>query len=179
MSILKNFSFIFALTLFSLSLAHAETDGRWFFSPTFGVGFNTVQKTYFRAGLDLGMHIDENFYAGVGGYYAAGSHPEHDREIGGGPFAGYVYPLASFIDFELREDVDYVDEYIPVLNTGNPDFYTHTQDYGVISGSYAGVHLSFGRNFGLSVGYRLVVGLSKASLADGRSGTCLGILIGI
>ena len=172
---IKSFALIFAL--FSSGLAYAQA-GDWFLNPNIGIGTNSVQGTYIRAGLDLGVNIDERLYAGVGGFYGAGQRPEHDREIGGGPFVGYVYPVFDFLSAQLREDVDYVDERNPVLNSGNPDFYTHTTSYGIESATYAGLHFSFTRHFGFSLGYRLVVGLSNSSLADGRSGLVLGFSIG-
>jgi|SRR5665213_2855497 len=159
------------------SVAHAD-DVDWFFTPSVGVVSNSVQGTEVRLGLDLGLRED-NFFGGIGGYYGAGNHPSDDREIGVGPFVGYVYPVFSFMSLQLREDIDYVDQRDPVLVTSNPEVYTHTQEYGMISSTYGGVHFSFTRNFGLSAGYRGVIGLSKASLANGRSGVALGITIGI
>lgn len=159
--------------------AHAEGAGDWFFLPSFGVGYNTVQGTNYRLGLDLGMWFDENIYAGVGGYYAAGSHPEADREIGAGPFVGYAYPLLRFLTVGVREDIDWVDQRDPFIVPGTNGTYSYTQNSGVLSYTYAGVHISFSRNFGISAGYRLAVGLSKSSLANGRSGTSLGLTIGI
>ncbi|MGZ3723132.1 MAG: hypothetical protein ACXVA9_09390 [Bdellovibrionales bacterium] len=170
---------ILFLFLLSFSPAHAEGGGDWFFLPAVGIGYNSVQGSSLRLGADLGFYIDENLYAGIGGYYASGSKPEHDRELGAGPFVGYVYPVVSFLSLQLREDIDYVDQRTPVLKAGSSDEYTHTQDHGVVSETYGGVHISFSRNFGISAGYRAVIGLSKASLATGRSGTVLGLTIGI
>jgi hypothetical protein len=170
---------ILLLAFCSFSTAHAALTDSWFFLPSIGVGFNSAQGNSVRAGLDLGVNFDDNFYGGVGAYYAAGAHPDHDREMGVGPFAGYAYPVLSWLSLHLREDIDFVDQRTPILHSGNPDYYTHDQDSGMLSYTYAGIHLSFTRNFGISAGYRVAVGLSKSSLADGRSGTALGLTIGI
>ena len=170
-------SFSLALAIFSGSYSYAQT-GDWFLNPNIGIGTNSVQGTYIRAGLDLGVNLDERLYAGVGGFYGVGQHPEHDREIGTGPFVGYVYPVFDFLSAHLREDVDYVDVRNPLLNSGHPDFYTHTTSYGIESATYAGLHFSFTRYFGFSVGYRLVMGISNSALADGRSGVVLGFSLG-
>ncbi len=170
---------LYVILFFSFSFAHAEGGGDWFFLPSVGIGYNSVQGNSMRLGVDLGVYIDENFYAGIGGYYAAGSKPEHDRELGAGPFVGYAYPVVSFLSLQIREDIDYVDQRTPVLMAGTTDSYTHDQDHGVVSQTYGGVHISFTRNFGISAGYRAVLGLTKSSLATGRSGTVLGMTIGI
>ena len=173
-------SFVFASFLALLSPnVSAQGTGDWFFHPAVGVGANTIQGTYFRVGVDAGYFLDENLYAGVGGYYGAGQHPDHDREIGGGPFVGYVYPVVQFLSLQLREDILYVDERIPELHWANPDYYTHTTAFGLESATYAGAHFTFTRNFGFAVGYRLVVGLSNSDLSRGRSGFTLGFTIGI
>src|ERR1700722_14127644 len=91
------------LAFFSVTAAHAEGV---FLTPSVGVGYNSEQDTYYRIGLDLGYWWDENVYFGVGGYYAAGDHPDDDREIGGGPFIGYNIPVFSFFALQFREDVD-------------------------------------------------------------------------
>jgi hypothetical protein len=158
---------------------HAQSAGSFFFGPNVGVGSNSTQGTFVRVGLDVGMYYDENIYGGIGGYYAMGQRPDDDREIGVGPFIGYVYPMFSFLSGQLREDIDYVDERNPMIQSGTSDTYTYTTSYGMMSSTYAGVHLKFTNNFGFSVGYRLAVGLSNSSLADGRSGFVLGFLIGI
>lgn len=168
------FRLVFICMLGAPTLSHAETN--WFFSPAIGFGTNSAQKVYFRLGADIGLYLDENLYAGVGGYYAAGSHPEHDREIGGGPFVGYSYPVTPFLIAGLRQDILYVDQYNPEeLSNG---LYTHSREDGVASSTYAGLHLRLGDHLGFSVGYRLVVGLTNADLADGRSGPAFGVGIG-
>lgn len=167
--------FLFFSLMAPLS-ALAENGGIFFF-PTLAAGTNSAQQTFIRLGLDLGYHIDENLYAGVGGFYSFGNHPTQDREIGVGPFLGYAYPVTSFLSFHLREDIDYMDQYNPILQSDGS--YTHDQEYGVASTSYAGVHLRFSDNFGLSVGYALVVGLTNSALGTGRSGVTLGATIGI
>ena len=156
------------------TFAHAEYE--WFFSPAIGAGTNSAQQTYVSLGADLGVFIDENFSAGVGAYYSFGARPEHDREIGAGPFVGYHYPLLKFLSFNARQSILYVDQRNPVeLSNGS---YTHTDEKGVASATYAGVHLNVGDHLGVSVGYRLVVGLSNSALDDGRSGLAFGIGIG-
>lgn len=152
----------------------AQAEGLYW-APNIGVGFNTVQQTYYRIGLDIGYQLDENIYFGVGAYYAFGDHPSDDREIGGGPFIGYHLPIIEMLSLEFREDIDYVDERNPVLLDDGT--YTYTPAYGLESATYAGVHLQFGRSFGVSGGYRLVVG--NNTLVDGRSGAVLGLTIGI
>lgn len=174
---------ILILALISLApviaptIVHAES-GDWFFYPAVGVGYNSAQGTSFRLGADLGVFVGENTYVGVGGYYSSGSKPDHDRELGAGPFVGYTYPITSFLSVTVREDIDYVDQRTPVLIAGTNDTYTHTEDHGIVSQTYGGVHISFTRNVGVSAGYRAVLGLSKSSLATGRSGTVLGLNIG-
>ena len=79
----------------------------------------------------------------------------------------------------VREDIDYVDVREPVLNTGNPDYYTHNNHFGIEASTYAGVHVQFSRNLGVSAGYRWALGLTNSSIADGRSGTSFGLTIGI
>ncbi len=154
----------------------AQSAGDFFLSPSVAVGSNSVQGTNVRFGLDLGMHSNEYLYGGVGGFYGVGERPDNDREIGAGPFVGLGYPVLGFLTLQLREDIDYIDERTPVWVAGTT--YTHTSAYGIISATYAGVHITFTRNFGFAVGYRLVAGLSKTSLGDGRSGVALGFTIG-
>ena len=101
---------IFAL-LFVGAFAHADSD--FFFLPRAAVGYNVAQGTYFSAGADVGTRFTENFSGGLTAYYAAGNHPSHDREIGGGPFVSYVQPLTSFLMFSAREELDYIDMFIP------------------------------------------------------------------
>lgn len=145
-------------------------------TPTVGVGFNSMQGTVVRIGLEAGYFIDPQLSVGVAGYYAAGENPSHDREIGGGPFVAYAYPLADgFLTAHLREDLDYVDARIPI---NPPQYNDHRTDYGVASITSAGLMISFTRNFGISGGYRLAVGLTNSDIAEGRSGPYIGIAIG-
>jgi hypothetical protein len=175
---LSKFSLCLMGLIFSLQL-HAQSNAPdWFFTPSVAMGFNTVQGTYYSLGMDLGMYFTDSLYAGIGGFYTAGNHPTDDRELGGGPFIGYVLPLFEFMSLRLREDLDYVDQRDPFLVSSNPDVYNHTLNFGWESATYAGVHFRFTRNFGLSAGYRLVIGLTNSALANGRSGAVLGATIG-
>lgn len=161
-----------ALIVFPLSTLAAEP-GEWFFSPHASVGVNSVQGTYFRLGLDTGLHFTETLHGGVGGYYAFGEKPQYDREIGAGPFVAYVLPLADFLLFSLREDIHYLDARIPVGNDA------YVKETGVISGTSAAVHIFFTPNFVLRGGYRYVLALSNSALDNGRSGPIFGFGFGI
>jgi hypothetical protein len=168
---IKWFSLLFILAA-GLS-AHAE----FYVSPNIAVGYNTVQDTYYHLGVDLGYFWDENIYFGLGGYYAFGDHPTDDREYGVGPFIGYHYPFLEILSLELREDVDYVSERNPYVVQENPEVYSYTSASGVEFATYVGLHISFTRHFGISGGYRFVVGPSN--LVNGRSGTVLGLTLGL
>ena len=172
-------TYAFSLAILALPFnARALSVGDWFLDPHVAVGFNSEQGTVIRLGVDAGLHVDENLALGVGGFYAAGNHADHDREIGVGPFVAYAYPVFSFLTLQLREDVDYVDVHVPIPS-GNPPVYdSHKTLYGVESATSAGIHLSFAQTVGVSVGYRLVVGLSGSDIAEGRSGAYLGLSIG-
>jgi hypothetical protein len=164
------------LTLASVGSAPEAAAEGFFLTPSVGVGYNSEQQSYYRIGLDVGAFYDENIYFGLGAYYQFGQHPEDDREIGGGPFVGYIYRLFSFLSLEGREDIDYVDLRQPILmSTGS---YTYMPEYGIESFTYGGVKLHFTPNFGVSAGYRLALGLSNSSLSDGRSGFVFGIILG-
>lgn len=161
-----------------LPRAHAYAIGDAYIDPNVGVGFNSSQGTVIRLGLDLGYHFTENIYGGVGAYYAAGDHPTHDREIGGGPFVGYVQPLLSFLSAHIREEINYVDVRVPIL-VGSPATYSaHENEYGIESATTLGVSVSFSQNFGLFAGYRIAIGLTNSDIADGRSGPAFGLSIG-
>lgn len=152
--------------------------GDFFIDPHVAVGFNTVQGTHLLGGLDLGYALSEQLAFGVHGYYAAGEHPSHDREMGGGPFLGYTQPLTSFLVGHVRQEFNYVDLYVPLKNsTGEID--DHRAETGTTSVTSAGMHLSFTPNFGFAVGYRLVLALANSDLDDGRSGFFVGFSIGI
>jgi hypothetical protein len=156
--------------------AQALSVGDLFIDPSVGVGFNSAQGTVIRLGLDVGARIDENYYAGVGGYYATGDYPAHDREIGGGPFLGYRLPVTSFLTLHLREDLDYVDVRVP---RGPTPYTQHETFYGLESATTAGVHISVTPNLGVSAGYRLAIGISNSDIAKDRSGVIFGLSIGI
>src|SRR5437868_5629978 len=98
-----------------------------------GAGSNGEQGVYYTLGADFYTFIEDHLAVGVGGYYSAGNHPNWDREIGGGPFASYSYPLLSFLVPSIREDIDYIDERVPILSyyTGQP--YDYKSYYGVAS----------------------------------------------
>lgn len=173
------FTRILALSCLAYSLsAQALSLGDWFLDPHVAVGFNSEQGTVLRLGVDAGLHLDENIALGVGGFYAAGNHADHDREIGVGPFVAYAYPVFSFLTVQLREDIDYVDVHVPIASGNPPVYNSHATLYGVESATSAGAHLSFAQSVGISVGYRLVVGLSGNDIAEGRSGAYLGLSIG-
>ena len=168
-----------ALGLFAASAQASQGD--WYFDPHVTVGFNEAQGTFFSLGADLGMYFTDEITGGIGGYYAAGERPSHDREIGGGPFIGYVYPVASFLLLRLREQIYYVDLFDPI-ETVQPDGssdWSHTRETGVASATTAGFNIFFTPNFVLCAGYRLVVGLTNDKLDDGRSGVYLGLALGI
>jgi hypothetical protein len=166
------------ILLLSVSSAWASEEGSFFFDPHVAVGFNQAQGTYLLGGLDLGYYLSEQLAVGVGGYYAAGEHPTLDREFGGGPFATYFQPLTSFLIAQVREDVDYIDQRTPLKDgLGNDvDYVTET---GVASITTLALHVRFTPNFGISGGYRAVLSLSNSDLGKNRSGTFLGISIGI
>jgi hypothetical protein len=171
---------IILMLSFRTATAHAQEEGPdWFVLPSVGVGYNSVQGTALRIGLDLGVRIDSGWFGGVGAYYEAGNHPDADRELGAGPFIGYIYPVVRWLSVQAREDVEYVDQRDPILVSGSSDTYTYDQQKGIVSQTYGGVHLAFSSVFGVSVGYRGIVGISKSSLADGRSGFVYGLTIGI
>lgn len=157
--------------------AFAYQPGSFIFDPSLAVGFNSAQGTHFLGNLDLGVALSEQMAMGVHGYYSAGEHPSHDREIGGGPFLGYTQPLASFLLGHVRQEINYVDLYRPLEVNG--DVNSHAAETGVTSVTSAGIHLFFTPNFGLGVGYRLVLALDNTALDDGRSGFFLGFSIGI
>ncbi len=160
--------------------AFAASPGEWFFDPSASVGFNTIQGTHFRLGLDGGFYLDENIRVGVGAYYAAGEKLQHDREMGAGPFVGYVLPLTNFLVFSAREDIDYVDARYPIrVMTPNGEEDSYSKETGVISATSAGLHIFFTPNFLVSGGYRYVLSLSNNALDDGRSATFLGFAFGI
>ena len=162
----------FLILLLFPFFAHAD----WFFDPHIAVGYNPAQGTNYRLGADIGVHLDENFRVGVGGYYSAGERPRHDREIGAGPFVGYVQPVTTFLMFSARQEIDYVDQRYP-YKIGQDWF--HDEEYGVISATTGAVHIYFTPNFVVSGGYRLVIALNNSRLDDDRSGAFFGFGFGI
>lgn len=164
--------------LFVCGAAHA--DGDFFFRPRASVGYNIAQGTFFMLGADAGTWFTENIAGGVTAYYAAGEHASHDREIGGGPFVTYVQPLTSFLMFSAREEVDYIDMYIPVKTvSASGTEWSHVGETGVASSTSVGLHVFLGKHFVVSGGYRLMVGLTNSRLGEDRSGTFLGFAVGI
>jgi hypothetical protein len=136
--------------LFAGAFAHADSD--FFFLPRAAVGYNVAQGTYFTV----------------------------DREIGGGPFVSYVQPLTSFLMFSAREELDYIDMYIPKKTlTLSGTEWSHESENGVASSTSVGVHLFLTKHFVISGGYRLMVGLSNSKLGKDRSGTFFGLSFGI
>lgn len=174
---------IAALTILLLSAthAHAYDEGEVFVDPHVAVGYNVAQGTNFLVGLDLGYGITDQLAAGVGAFYSAGQRPEHDRAIGGGPFVAFFQPVASFLTFSVREDIDHIDQRTPVIYTdvGGSERYTHDNEHGVASITSVGIHLHVAETFGISVGYRAYLALSNTDIARNRSGTFLGFSIGI
>lgn len=167
-----------AILLVSFSFSsHAYKSGDIFLDPHIAVGVNAAQGTHFIGGLDAGYALNEQMAVGVHGYYSAGENPRHDREMGAGPFFGYTQPFTSFLLGHVRQEINYVDLYDPVEVNGS--VIGHTQETGTASVTSAGLHLFMTRNFGLSVGYRLVLALANSALDDGRSGFFLGFSIGI
>lgn len=158
------------------STAYAD----WYFDPHAAVGFNSSQGTHLMLGADLGMDYNDQIKGGVGAYFSAGEHPEHDREFGVGPFVTYVQPMTSFLLGQVRQEINYVNLHDPIksTNASGQVSYTHNEEQGFASVTSASVHLFFTKNFVLSAGYRLVIGLTNGHLDDGRSGTFLGLAIG-
>jgi hypothetical protein len=163
-----------------LVLGQVAQAADFYIVPGVSVGHNEVQGTHTTFGLDIGVHYDENIDFGVGGYFGAGEHPEHDREMGVGPFASYAYPIAKILTAKIREDISWVDVNIPIETvSASGSTYTHENETGVISSTSLGLHLSFTQNFGISAGYRIVVALANEDLDDDRSGYFFGLTIGI
>jgi len=97
----------------------------------------------------LAGYITDELYAGVGAYYAARFTPDHDREIGAGPFVDTSSPF-PFSKPAISRGRGLRGRANAISTRGLveiPDFYTHYQINGWLSGTYAGVHLSFGAKF--------------------------------
>lgn len=151
----------------------------FFFRPRVAIGHNEAQGTHTVFGVDTGIFLSEQLAAGLGAYFGAGEHSEHDQEWGAGPFVTYAQPLLTFLTAQLRQDIAYVDQRRPIKTmTTSGTTYTHTKETGLISATSLGLNLRFSPNFGISGGYRLVVALSNSDLDDDRSGVYLGVAIG-
>jgi len=171
------FFYLLLLTVFNLQ-SHAYQAGDFFLDPHVAVGINAAQGTHLLGGLDLGYALNEQMAFGVHGYYSAGEHAKDDREWGGGPFFGYTQPVTSFLLGHIRQEINYVDLYVPLEDsTGTVN--GHRQETGTTSVTSAGMHLFFTPNFGFAFGYRLVLALANSDLDDGRSGIFIGFSIGI
>lgn len=142
------------------------------------VGSNVSQGTYYGAGLDFYTYVEDRLAVGIGGYYTAGEHPNQDREIGVGPFVSYNYPLLSWLVASAREDLNYLDERNPFVNTANNTLDYHSS-YGIASITSVGLSLFFTHNFGVSAGYRAALGLNNSDLAKDHSGFYFGVAFGI
>ncbi|NJL26322.1 MAG: hypothetical protein HC902_15015 [Calothrix sp. SM1_5_4] len=173
--------FMMVLSTITGPEARAYEPGALYADPYAAVGYNPIQGTSFRLGLDLGYGIHEQMAAGVGAYFAAGERPSHDREIGAGPFVSFFQPLTGFLFAHIRQEINYVDLFYPYKKTdlSGEVTYDHTHETGVISATTLGGHLSFTRNFGVSAGYRAVLALSNTALDDDRSGWYFGFSLGI
>jgi len=172
---------IFALLMSLSAPAMAYQAGEFFVDPHLAVGYNVAQGTNFMLGLDIGYGISDQLAAGVGAQYSAGKRPEHDQAIGAGPFVSFFQPLTSFLLFSIREDISYMDQRNPYVTTdivGN-ETWSHTKETGVASITSVGLHLHITDNLGVSAGYRAVMALSNTDIARDRSGTFLGVSIGI
>ena len=173
----QKFSIIILLLTFSLPTL---AESGFAFDPSLVFGYTQDQGSYARFGLDLKYKLNDELSTGLHGYYAAGSsRPETNREIGGGWFLGYVQPVAELIFLTLRQEINYVDQVDPKNPRLMPDgTFSYRRESGVISATSLGVHLQI-ENFGVSAGYRQVVGISRTELGDGRSGMFLGLGIAI
>jgi hypothetical protein len=162
--------FVLFTSVFSLLSLPAFAD--WQLQPHGSVGFNSVQGTYVSLGLDETTQLADGVTAGVGGYYASGDDPANDREIGGGPFIGFIYPVSDFLFAGVREDVDYVDAHLPYIRANGTRSYT--DEHGVLSATNMGVQMFLTRFLGVSGGYRWVNAVDNSQLDDGRSGFYFG-----
>lgn len=166
------------ILMVSAGVASAAESDSWFFRPSIGVGFNSQQGTSLMFGADLGVAFMERWRAGLTGHYAMGEDPERDREYGGGVFAGYSLPLSSVFVAHGREEIGHLDVRNPIdpkPATGP----TYESETGVASTTSFGLTTYFTDNLAVTLGYRLVLGLTNSDLGDGRSGPTIGLLIGI
>jgi len=142
------------------------------------VGSNVAQGTYFGLGADFYTEVYDYLSVGVGAYYTAGQHPSQDREIGAGPFVSYDYPLTSFLIATAREDLDYLDERQPFLNSAT-NSWDYNPVYGVASITTLAMHLMLSHHFGVSAGYRAAFGLNNSDLSKDHSGFIFGLAFAI
>ena len=168
---------ITGMATFTGARASAFETGGIFVDPHVAVGYNVAQGSFYLLGADVGFALSDQLAVGVGGFYAAGKRPTHDREFGYGPFVSYVQPLTPFLFATVREDIDYIDQHNPVqLSDGT---YTHVTETGTASITTVGVHVTLGGVVGLSGGYRAVLALNNSDLGKDRSGVFVGFSVGI
>lgn len=172
---------LFAFLLSLSAPAMAYQPGEFFVDPHVAVGYNVAQGTNFMFGVDIGYGVSDQIAAGVGAQYSAGKRPEHDQAMGAGPFVTFFQPLTSFLVFSVREDISYLDQRNPyvTVDAAGGETWSHTKETGVASVTSVGLHLNFTPNLGVSAGYRAVIALSNSDIARDRSGTFLGVSIGI
>ncbi len=170
--------------LLSLSSYVARAEGSragvFFLDPHLAMGFNPAQGTHSLVGLDLGYTFTENLAGGLHTYYSFGQTPEHDRDMGLGPFVTYVQPLMSVLTAHARQEVNYVNqrERLTIYSNGQKS-YSHIEDTGSASVTSIGLHLQINPNFGVAIGYRLVFSLTNDDIGRKRSGTFVGLTIGL
>lgn len=166
--------FLFLLLIFLGPLTAQAQFGDWNLGYGASAGFNDLQGFHYTISGQLSTPIDDHLSGGLGAYYSAGEQPSHDREFGVGPFLSYGFLLNEFLGASLRQEINYVNLYIPYHVSTNPIVYGHTEETGVASATSAGLTLFMGP-LSVSGGYRLVVGLSNSRLDDGRSGPYFGL----
>ena len=168
------------LTLLSLLFAcasthaaeYANTLGGVFIDPHVAAGYTNRYGTTFLLGVDVGYMMTDQISAGVGVFGQFGERPSRDRALGGGPFVQFLQPVTPFLTFSAREDIDYVDQRLPVGSD------TYVSQNGLVSFTTVGLHLKLANFFGVSGGYRLALGLSNSDLGTDRSMPFVGFSIG-
>ena len=164
-------------TLFFCASASGAEREPWFITPFAAVGVNSQQGTGFILGLDVGLRMDDHWKVGVTGHYAAGNSPEKDREYGAGAFASYAHRLGDMFVAHGRQEIGYLD----VRNPIDPEPLvgsTYESEDGLAATTTLGFTTYFTDHLALSVGYRIVLGLTNSDLGDGRSGPTFGIILG-
>lgn len=149
--------------------------GSWRLDGHVSVGHNSAAGTYGLFGVDLYTIVADYTVAGLGAYYAAGEHPDRDREMGAGPFVAVGYPIFDFLIANAREDVDYVDSHYPYIVSYNPTTWDYISETGFASITSLGLTLKPFKSFSISGGYRLALALNNSDLARDRSGWYLGL----